>query len=84
MSTQEVSAEQFAELFHRYHQALENDPEGSDDQTLAPWREVPEEKRNRMIDATRLALLEIETMARQEQRREDNYFARPGEAEWGC
>jgi hypothetical protein len=84
MSTQEVSAEQFAQLFHRYHQALENDPEGTNDQELAPWNEVPEEERTRMVDATRLALQEIEIMGRQEQKRKDNYFAKPGEAEWGC
>lgn len=84
MSTQEVSAEQFAQLFHRYHQALENEPECANDPAFAPWNEVPEEKRTRMVDATRLALQEIEVIGRQEQKREDNHFAKPGEAEWGC
>jgi hypothetical protein len=84
MSTQEVSAEQFAQLFHQYHQALENDPEGTNDQALAPWNEVPEEERTRMVDATRLALQEIDIVGRREQKLKDNYFAKPGEAEWGC
>ena len=84
MSIQEVSAEQFAELFHRYHQALAHDSEGSTDRAPAPWNEVPEEERNRLVDAARLRLLEIETMGRQGQRPDEDYFAKPGEAEWGC
>jgi len=84
MSIQEISAEQFAELFHRYHQALTHDSEGTNGRAVAPWNQVPEEEKNRLVDAARLALLEIETMERQAQKPHGNYFAKPGEAEWGC
>ena len=83
MSLQEVLPEQLAQLLHHYHQALgpqfacdtEADPE--------PWEQVPSQEKNRMIAAARLALLEL---AASDQQREDSrkYFAKPGEAEWGC
>ena len=83
MSIEEVRAERFAQLFHHYHQALgphfacdtEADPE--------PWEQVPSQEKNRLIAAARLALLEL---AASDQQREDSrkYFAKPGEAEWGC
>lgn len=82
MSTQEVLPEQFAQLFHRYHQVLENDPEGTHDQALPAWHEIPEEERTRLVDASRLALREMEIIAA--KKRENSYFAKPGEAEWGC
>ena len=67
--------EQFAQLFHRYRQALENDPEGTHDQALPAWHEVPEEERTRLVDATRLALREMEIIGREAKKREDSYFA---------
>jgi hypothetical protein len=83
MSLQEVLPEQLAQLFHHYHQALaphfachaEADPE--------PWEQVPSQEKNRLIAAARLALVEL---AASHQQREDSrkYFAKPGEAEWGC
>jgi len=82
MSIQEVSAEQLAELFHHYHEALAPDfnctrsnPE--------PWDAIPQQERSRLIAAARLALLELSatTKERDDSRR---YFAKPGEAEWGC
>ena len=83
MSLQEVLPEQLAQLFHHYHQALgpqfacdtEADPE--------PWEQVPSQEKKRMIAAARLALLEL---AESDQQRADSrkYFAKPGEAEWGC
>jgi hypothetical protein len=46
------------------------------------WREVPQQEKSRLISAARLALLERESMTRDDAKRE--YFAQPGEAEWGC
>jgi len=81
MSIQEVPVERFAQLFHHYHQALANDlgstpgvPPGE------AWADVPPSERNRIIAATRLALLELTPAERQPR----PYFATPGEAEWGC
>ncbi len=83
MSIQEVSAEQLAELFHHYHEALAPDFGCHTDQTHQSWKDVPQQDRSRMVAAARLALLELDSM---EAKREDSrrYFARPGEAEWGC
>lgn len=83
MSIQEVSAERFAQLFHQYQQALTNDCNGSSG--VGPkeaWAEVPAPEKNLMITAARLALLEVELLP--SERRSRRYFAKPGEAEWGC
>jgi len=78
MSIQEVSAEQFAQLFHHYHQALTNES-GS---THEVWTDLEPAERTRMVAAARLALLETEQVHTARPAR--NYFAKPGEAEWGC
>jgi hypothetical protein len=83
MSIQEVSAERFAQLFHHYHQALDNDsasslPRGTRD----AWETVPPSEKSKLIAAARLALLEVELVPSERQAR--RYFAKPGEAEWGC
>jgi hypothetical protein len=83
MSIQEVSAEALAELFHHYHQALGQDFGCNDVRNSESWQEVPQPERSRMVAAIRLALLEMDSSA--EQRDESRrYFAKPGEAEWGC
>lgn len=45
--------------------------------------EVPQQEKSRLIAAARLALLELGVTSREgeDSRR---YFAKPGEAEWGC
>jgi hypothetical protein len=83
MSIQEVSAEQLAELFHHYHHALASDFGCRTEQANQSWKDVPQQERNRMTAAARLALLELDSVhgERQDSKR---YFAKPGEAEWGC
>jgi hypothetical protein len=83
MSIQEVSAEQFAELFYHYHQSLAPDSGGWTDQDRQSWKDVPQEDRNRMVAAARLALLELDSVAK-ERENSRRYFVKPGEAEWGC
>ena len=79
MSAQELFIQQFARLFHQHreaasrHSALEN----------APATSATLDDDNRLTAAARLAILELETNALLQ----DNgrrYFAKPGEAEWGC
>jgi hypothetical protein len=83
MSIEEVSAERFAQLFHHYHQALGNDSGNAAHlRTCDAWANVPPSEKNRMIAATRLALLEVEVIPSERESR--RYFAKPGEAEWGC
>jgi hypothetical protein len=82
MSIQEVSAEQLAELFHHYHETLGPDF-GCSSKANATWEQVPQQEKSRLVAAVHLALLELASTARE---REDSrcYFAKPGEAEWGC
>jgi hypothetical protein len=82
MSSQEISPERFAQLFHDYHHALAHE---SGDETAAPsssWSEIPVTEQVRIIAAARLALLEVELV--RDERASRHYFAKPGEAEWGC
>jgi hypothetical protein len=83
MSIQEVSAEQLAELFHHYHQALATDFGCESNATFESWGEISQSERNRMVAAARLAILEVASSeaAIDDSRR---YFAKPGNAEWGC
>jgi hypothetical protein len=83
MSIQEVSAEQLAQLFHHYHQALAPDFGCADGATPEPWEHVSQPERNRMVAAARLAILEVASTATEveDSRR---YFAKPVSAEWGC
>ena len=83
MSIQEVSVEQLAELFHHYHQAL-----GPDFGCTAPsapesWDQVSQPEKNRIVAAARLAILVVASTTR-EAEDSRRYFAKPGEAEWGC
>jgi hypothetical protein len=83
MSIQEVSAEQLAELFHHYHQALGQDLDCASKPNAEAWEQVPQPEKSRLVAATRLALLELASTARA-QEDSKRYFAKPGQAEWGC
>jgi hypothetical protein len=78
---QEISAEELAELFHHYHHALREDFDGSHESQGESWNELPQEEKSRAVAAARLTLLEIAATRKESDRR---YFAKPGEAEWGC
>ncbi len=83
MSIQEVSAERFAQLFHHYQVALADESgNAAHTRTCDAWANVPATEKSRMIAAARLALLEVELLPSERQSR--RYFAKPGEAEWGC
>lgn len=86
MSIQEVSAEQLAQLVHHYHTALAPDFGSSNESESGSWEEVPENRRNRLIAAIRLALLDMASRQNHTNNNDDRrrYFARHGEAEWGC
>ncbi len=80
MSIQEVAPEQLAELFHHYHHALAPDF-GSQSDPHEAWEQVPRQEKTRLVEAARLALLELSAASKNDSRR---YFAKPGSAEWGC
>ena len=83
MSTHEVFVQQFARLFHHYQEALSPaspEPDGSASQS---WKMLRPDERNRMVAAARLAIMEMETDSRADENSRQ-YFAKPGECEWGC
>ena len=83
MSIQEVSAEQLAKLFHHYHHALGPDLGCTTNSTTESWEQVSQPEKKGMVAAARLAILEVaSTTSEPEDLR--RYFAKPGEAEWGC
>jgi hypothetical protein len=47
------------------------------------WKEVSPQVKSRLVAAVRLALLELESLTR-DRAQSRQYFAQPGEAEWGC
>jgi len=83
MWTHEVAPERLAELFHHYHQALTPDVSGKGSEGPGSWKEVSLQVKRRLVAAARLALLELESLTN-ERPKARQYFAQPGEAEWGC
>jgi hypothetical protein len=83
MSIQEVSAEQLAELLHHYQQALGPDFDCESKPDAEAWEQVSQPEKKRLVAAARLALLELRSMDR-EAEDSRRYFAKPGQAEWGC
>jgi hypothetical protein len=79
MSTQEQFVQQFTKLFHHYTEALSP----ADQQEHASKDSTSPHESDRLVAAARLAILELETNGRlQENSR--RYYAKPGEADWGC
>jgi hypothetical protein len=85
MSTiQDVSAEQLAKVFYHYREALAHGSEGREgEEGSSSWDRAPQNERKLMVAAARLALLELTTTPA-EAIPSRSYFAKPGEAEWGC
>jgi hypothetical protein len=79
----EVAPERLAELFHHYHQALSPEISGKGSERHGAWKEVPQQEKSRLVAAARLALLELESTTN-DRAKSHQYFAQPGEAEWGC
>jgi hypothetical protein len=84
MSIQDVSAEQLAKLFHHYREALANDFDcHAGKESTSSWDQAPNQERKLMIAAARLALMELATTSNPDYSSR-RYFAKPGEADWGC
>ncbi len=83
MSTiQDISAEQLAKVFHHYREALAHGCNGHGAEKSS-WERASEQERKLMVAAARLAILELaaEPVPPASDRK---YFAKPGEADWGC
>jgi hypothetical protein len=83
MSIQDVAPEELARLFHHYHHALAQDSQFIPDVNTEAWEQMPAQEKHRLVAAARLALLELSAAAA-EHESSKRYFAKPGEAEWGC
>jgi hypothetical protein len=83
-SIENVSPEELVKLFHHYQEALASDFD-SESARSSPqsWDQTPANERKLKIAAARLALLELASTAAHD-RRNHEYYAKPGEAEWGC
>ncbi|MBZ5657747.1 MAG: hypothetical protein LAO56_20985 [Acidobacteriia bacterium] len=84
MSIQEVSAEELAKLFYQYEGTLSENFHGlrKEDASLS-WEQVPQNERELMVAAARRTLQELGAPVEKE-RVVRRYFAKPGEANWGC
>ena len=83
-SIEDVSAEQLAKLFHHYRGALAHDFDGvGGGAKRSSWDRTSEHERKLMVAAARLALLELAAPPATNQNNRE-YYAKPGEAEWGC
>jgi len=80
MWIEEVAPERLAEFFHHYRQALEVFGKQSKSDS---WKEMAKPEKNRLVAAARLKLLELDS-TKNERVKSRRYFAKPGEAEWGC
>jgi len=83
MSFQDISAEKLAELFHHYHQALGSNYGNPGRAITDSWSQVPQPEKSRMVAAARLALLELDSTHKKNEK-SDRFFAKAGQAEWGC
>jgi hypothetical protein len=78
MLGEEVFVQQFAKLFVHYRDALTVDTAGEHGSELQRLNEMPAVELDRMVSAARLALLEIESDAR-ERGDTRHYYANPGD-----
>jgi len=83
-SIQDVSAEQLAKLFHHYREALAHDYDCKDSEgNTSCWDRTPGNERRLMVAAARLTLEELGATSSSDHPSR-KYFAKPGEADWGC
>jgi hypothetical protein len=79
----DVSAEELAKLFHHYRGALAHDFDCSEE-VASSWDGTPQQERKLLVAAARLALLELAAAEPSPAATNRPYFAKPGEADWGC
>jgi hypothetical protein len=59
-STEEISAEELAKLFYRYHESLATDFECEPENEISPaWELAPRNERKLMVATARMVLLEL-------------------------
>jgi hypothetical protein len=88
---QTISAEELAKLFHQYQRTLAPIFECESANTNADWDEARPKERKLMIATARLVLSDLVTLGKKREAELQageaptrQYFAKPGQAEWGC
>jgi len=83
-SIQDISAEQLAKVFHHYREALARDYKcKSDEDKASCWDRTPKNEKDLLLAAARLTLDELGATS-SPNHPSRKYFAKPGEADWGC
>jgi hypothetical protein len=80
---QDVNAEELARLFHHYQTALMQNSKSPADEAPTSWDRASHTQRKVLVTAARLALLEL-ARSPEPSSPERKYYAKPGEADWGC
>ena len=80
MWIEEVGPERLAEFLRRYYQALDGFRNSSEDKSC---NEAAQSGRKQLMAVAHLTLLGFDE-GKNEGARKREYFAKPGEAEWGC
>jgi len=80
MRIEEAAPERLAEFFHHYHKALEVFGKRS---AKGSWKQMAKPEKDRLVAAARLILHELDS-TKNHPTKSRQYFAEPGEAEWGC
>ncbi|MBV8052765.1 MAG: hypothetical protein JOZ80_16380 [Acidobacteriaceae bacterium] len=84
MSVQDISAEQLAKIFHHYTEALAHDYDcRGDEDKSSSWDRTPKNEKDLLLAAARLTLEELGATS-SPNHPSRKYFAKPGEADWGC
>lgn len=84
MAGKELVVEHLARRFHDYHDVFTPYFQCAGAQPRhESWEDVPEDERRRLVAAIRLVLADAVPSGEPANDR-DEYFAKPGEAEWGC
>jgi len=79
MWIEEVPPERLAEFVRHFHRTLEVFAKGNES---AFWKEIAEPDKNRLVAGARLTIFGLHST--NESAKPRQYFAKPGEAEWGC
>jgi hypothetical protein len=82
-SIQDVSAEQLAKVFHHYKEALARDYKCTNEDKTICWDRTPKNEKDLLLAAARLTLEELGAGSSPDHPSR-KYFAKPGEADWGC
>jgi hypothetical protein len=80
---QDVDAEQLARVFHHYQEALAHDCDSANVEASSAWERAPQNERRLLVAAARLTLLELAAPSTSPSPAR-KYYAKPGEADWGC